>query len=707
LAETAAAAFLIYFFFWKIFAFDPVSRSFFFWKTPDWTIGVSIAAAAFLLFFLPARKGGWKELAECGKNGLPLIPAALLLLIPFTSTPLPLLGAFFLIGWGCCRHCAASGDPLPFEKAVRRLTPRGGLAFSILLALAGCGWGFYMQTAAYHRLFLLYSDWGIYAEHWLKLLSGTGSLHDWLVAGGHWNGAVNLLMTAALRVAPSPETVFLLNSVMIYSAVPLIYLLGRQLKLPASIAAVFSLLFVFTPVVSNQPLSLFYGFHPVNLLPSCFLLFFWFRERRQCAAAIAVMIFTLFVQETAAIFWFGYAIFLAFDRKFRRALILGIAMILIFMVLSRWGIPEGSGNYTQMFHFSQLGNTPLEAALSPVLRPAAFFGTLFAVNNLEFLLFLVLPFLFLIPYAPKLLLAGLPLLAGVCLQSSRGLQNVVLQYGVELNCLVVVTAIFGAARLYAAGNRRWLRAVLAAALFGVAALYLLAGKSVKSGKYAFSMILERPEAETLISFLEAQIPAGTTVYAPQRVRAHLVFRCPTRDLKDPAMPGAVYVLEAREGTEDNQLRQALLEDPAIAPVTAVNWYGDEFVIFRKLAEPAASSSPLPFLRPVTPEEFVAFGSPVESDSGVFRIRARVTSRSVQFMFLPVGKPAGDFRFLILIDRGGLRVPYRLTFAHGLRLASQVPPETAFLAELPLPEGAAGPVSVEVEVTGRSPSHSRP
>lgn len=117
-------------------------------------------------------------------------------------------------------------------------------------------------------------------------------------AAAHWNGAVNLLMSAAIRLVPAPETIFLLNSVMIFSAVPLVYLLGRRLKLPVATALVFALFFLFSPVVSNQPLSLFYGFHPVNLLPALFLLFFLFRERRQYAAAGAVMLLTLFVQET-------------------------------------------------------------------------------------------------------------------------------------------------------------------------------------------------------------------------------------------------------------------------------------------------------------------------------------------------------------------------------------------------------------------------
>lgn len=699
LAETLAAAFAIYFFFWEIFVFDPVTRHFIFQEPPAWAAPVSVAVAAFLLLFLPARKNGYPGLTESGKNWLPLIPAGLLLLIPFTRTPLPLLGAFLLTAWGCYRHCVGTGDTLPFEDRARRLTPRGGLLLSLLLAAAGCFQGFHMQEAAYNRLFLFYSDWGIYAEHYLKLVSGSGSLHDWLVAGGHWNGALNLLMTAAFLISPSPETMFLMNSVLIYSAVPLIYLLGRQLKLPPAVAVAFGLFFLLTPVVSNQPLSLFYSFHPINLLPSCFLLFFLFRERKQYAAAVAVLIFTLFIQETAAVFWFGYALVLAAEKKFKIAAVLAVSMAVVFVVLSHWVIPVGAqtlegGNYTQMFHFSQLGNTPLEVVLSPLLRPGAFFTTLFAVNNVEFVLFLLLPFVFLLPHYPKLLLAGLPLLAGVILQSSRDLQNVVLQYGVELNCLVVAAAIFGAAKLYAGGNRRKLRGALAAALFGVAALYLLAGKSVAYGKYSFSMILERPECDKLILFLKSCLPPGGTVHAPQRIRAQLLFDNPTREAGENAAPGATYILEANEGSDTDGLRQKLLLDPTVIPVTCVNWYGHEFAVFRKLEKPTPPPE-LPFLKTVTPEEFAAFGTPVESGSRDFRVRFRTTGRTVQLLFLLTRKAKGNFRFRVELTRGTESLPRSITFANGLRAVSQVEPGTAFFAELPLPEGS-GPTAVKVE-----------
>ncbi len=699
LAETAAAAVAIRYFVWSLAVYDPIYRVLYHRPVPVWGTILAAAAAFLLLIALPFRNGGAEELRRSAEEWIPLIGAGVLLLIPVSSTVLPLLAATGFTLWGFYRHGAGVAS-CPASAGERRpaLSSRGGLIFSLLLAAAGCLWGFHMQKCAYERFFLYYSDWGIYAEHYLKLaFSGTATLHDWLVAGGHWNGAVTLLMTAALRLFPAPETVFLLNSAMIYSAVPLIYLLGRELKLPPAAAAAFSVLFFFTPVVSNQSLSLFYGFHPINLLPSCFLLFFLFREQKRHLAAVLIALLTLCIQETATIFWFGYALVLAAERKFLRACLLAGAMVLLFYCLSHWVIPAeaaASGeNYTQMFHYTQLGNTPLEVLLSPILRPGAFWRTLLAPNNLEFVLFLTLPFFFFLRRSPKLLLAGLPLLAGVCLQSSRDLQNTVLQYGVELNCLTVTAAVFGAGKLFAAQDRRRLFGAFAAAIFGVFALYLLTGRSAILGKYPFSVIAERPESGEVIDYLKSSLPPGVTVHATQRLRAQLLFDHPTRAPEEPAEPGAFYLLEAQPGAESERIHKTLLENPAVVPVTFANWYGYEFVVFRNLPSPV-TPPPLPFLLDMPEKEYEKIGIPLKFDSEAFSVRLQMTERALRFLIRLERKTGGEYRFLIRLAAGESQFAKLITFAHGLRSVSRVEPGTVFLVEIPF-DTNAGQLAVDI------------
>ena len=78
-----------------------------------------------------------------------------------------------------------------------------------------------------------------------------------------------------------------------------------------------------------------------------------------------------------------------------------------------------------------------------------------------------------------------------------------LQYGVELNCLVFITALYAAEQLFRQGNRKALFGALAASLLLVPALYLLAGKSILFGKYPAAQILSRPDASELVLFLKS------------------------------------------------------------------------------------------------------------------------------------------------------------------------------------------------------------
>lgn len=513
---------------------------------------------------------------------------------------------------------------------------------------------------------------------------------------------MNLIMRTAIRLFPAAETIFFMNGLMIYSAVPLIYCYGRELKLPVETALFFAAAFFLAPVVSNQSLSLFYGFHPINLQPSLILLFFLFRARRQTGMAMVFLLLTLLVQETAAIFWFGYGLYLLLKRDAARGALLCAGMVLFFLAATRWFIPSagepGSGNYVQLFHYSQLGGTISEILLSPLLRPAAFWGTLFSLNNLVFVLMLILPMAFFLPKKLPLLVIGVPMLAGVCLQSSRDLQNVVLQYGVELNALVMTTAVTGAAAMFRKGDRKRLFGALAAALFGVIALHLLAGKTLWWGKYPFAPVAERPDASELVEFLKAKLPPGVTVHASPRIRAHLMFDFPTRKLSSPVEAGSFLLFSLRPETmsaeELNAFRHRLAADRSIVPITSANWNDLEYVMFAKLPKPRPRQ-PLPFLRLVSPEEFSQFGARIPCDKPELEIRCRLLPEGALFGFRLNERVKTDLRFRISLSRPGESLVKELSFANGLYPADTLEPGTVFFVQLPaLPSGMPQQIRVE-------------
>ncbi len=673
----------------------------------------------FLFTLLPLRRGNFSALAGFNRSWLPLLLTIPLLAFRTTAF-LPLLLILFCWSWGVYRLGREAISEISPSAPPLLLPPKTGRLLVCLLLAAGIAWSCFMQIHACRAVYLLYHDWGEYAADYLRLIREPGRpLIHYLVAGGHWNPLMTNVMTLALRVFPAPETVFFLNSLLIYSLVPLVYWLARLLKLPVATALFFAAAVLLNPVISNQSLSLFYGYHPINALPSLLALFFISKERGSRTGMTVCFLLTLLVQETTTVLWFGYALLLISRKRWKSGLLLAAAMVLLFLLLSRFVIPAAAEmtTYTQMFHYHQLGDSIGEVLLSPFLRPRAFWSTLFAPNNFDFILCLTLPFFFLLLARPKLLLPALPLLAGVCLQSTRDVQNVVLQYGIDLNIILILAAISNCAGLFRRNSRQYLCGAFAAALFCVPALYFFTGKTVKYGKYSFEPVAQLPPAGKVVGFLKSRMPPGSPVQASARIRSQLVFDYHSRKLGSPFAPGEYLLIDLFDGCiprrELEEIRFRIASDPRIRPVTFAHWYHHHYALF-KVENEAQKPAELPFLRQMPPEEFDRGGLPVPVDTPAFSARLD-TMRQGRLLLLRLNSQIGYDVDLHLHYGAGHQ---EITFAHGLRPAYRCPAGTVFLIPLPqlheadiptlqikvhLREGSAG----TDRFTASLPSHSRP
>lgn len=686
---------------------------------PDEWRFIGLIAGFLLLFLLPLLTGGKDLLKKVGRSGLPL-----LLSIPFlavsTETVTPLLAVILCWCWALFRlgESIAPSTPLPSPESCS--ISRLGLLLAGAFALAGTWWGFHMQTHAWRAVFLLYQDWGEYATDYLRILQGPDlPLIRYFVAGGHWNPLPNLIMPLFLRILPAPETIFLLNALLIYSPVFLLYLLGRSMRLPTATSLFFSLMALFNPVISNQPLSLFYSYHPINMLPPLLILFFLFREQKNRIGMAITFLFSLLVQETVAILWFGYGLYLLFQRKWRSGAVLCFTMPILFLAISRYIIPEAADteHYTQMFHFSQLGNTMTEVIFSPILNPRAFWGTLFERSNLDFLLALTLPMFFFLLPNPGLLLAALPLAAGVCLQSSRQMQNVSLWYGLEINTLIFLTALSGCALLFRNHDRRRIYGALLATLFGTASLYFFMGKSVFLGKYSYAPVAQLPEADKAIDFLKGKIPPGSTLLASSKIRSHFVFGYRSKPLTAEPEPGDFLLIDLNDSNlspeELERLREKTAGHPQIAPITFLHWFNLHYALFR-MSPAVLPPVRLPFLKEITEEEFAHMGKLVPLDDPDFEARLQYGHNDATLLIRLRRKVNRDANFLVDCGTQKREIP----FAHGLRPAQLLPPGSTFLLPLPdirpatpvqlqcrrralpAPIKAAGPAELRIESSSR-------
>ena len=350
------------------------------------------------VFFLLLYKDRRKNLVRWSRAALPLLlllPVVLFLGRSFFSLPLILL----ILGWTIFRFSCLYGKSLrkTFGHSCLPMNAEMTGPWLVFLLYAGAVcWGFYMQYHAFRSFFLCYSDWGIYADAYMKLAYAGGSIGDWVSSGAHWNPGVNLLMAGLMKFCPLPEFIFLVNSSIIYSAAPLAYLLCRKKGLPQGYALFFAIAAILNPVYSNQSLSLFYGFHPINFMIPLLLCFFLFRETGKSVGMGIIFVLTLLVQETVFIFWIGYGIYLLFRKRWFSGAALIVISFSFFILIISVVLPRAIGTnfYPQTFLFERLGNTPSEIVLSPILRPKAFWEICFQWQNFAFLLTLLVPFFY-------------------------------------------------------------------------------------------------------------------------------------------------------------------------------------------------------------------------------------------------------------------------------------------------------------------------
>ena len=505
-----------------------------------------------------------------------------------------------------------------------QLSPRLAALLAALASLAAAAWSFYLQSRAYGSLFLAYQDWGEYTECYLRLISGKLPLRAYLVQAGHFNFLPNVLMTAALRLWRAPETVFLISALLSGSLPFLVYLLGRACRLPRSAALSYAVAAVFNPVFLNQSLSLFYGFHPV-LFQGPLILLFFICERWRCRAGMAAAILlSMLVQETAAVLWAGYALYLFSSGKCVRGIVWGAFCTAVFLLVSNAVIPFASnaaGN-PQLFHYARLGSTLWEVALSPILRPRAVLAALMQYRNLCFAAALLLPAGIPALRSPKRLLVALPLLAGVLLQDSPDVKNPVMQYGFEISVIVLAASIAAAGELLHRRDEQGKQAFRAGirTISAMTILCALCWGRLPVGLYNARPIFDRPEAAKLIGALRRFTEGKGRVLATKRLRLYFMFDRETAAPDGAMVPGDTAILDLDDILDPAEpFRRRLLSDPRAMPVFSTNFHGRQFAVW-KIAPPGTPRPRLPFLLRRTPEEFAAWGKPLLQEDPAFEAR---------------------------------------------------------------------------------------
>ena len=414
--------------------------------------------------------------------------------------------------------------------------------------LAGAAYGMYLQFYGVYHLSLIFSDWSVYVLAYMDMASSFLSAPwKFFNAGGHFNLLPNCVGALLYSMTDEPFAIFVLNSLVIYSAVPCTYFAARSSGLAPLHALIFALGLLMHFSLANLNLCTFYGYHPNIYLLPLFLLFWGFFVRKKYGTAAVFMLLSLMVQETFAVLWFGFGLVLLFffpPKKMRLSgAALSIAMVgwffFVTRVLMSWGNAENAAGYQQMFHYSNLGNSIPQILLSPFYRPSVFFNELLAVENFYFALFLLAGFCTSLFYA-RLMLMLLPPFIGVCLLNNTELSNVAMQYQVEFFVVLAAAAAMG---LVKCGNLS--RETLSAALTATLCAMLLCG--IFAGRFPWSlysgMMAEKDSCREKAEHLKKLIPPGAKLQTTLNWQAHFIGRNPLLDFADHKIhPDAEYAL---------------------------------------------------------------------------------------------------------------------------------------------------------------------
>lgn len=643
-----------------------------------------------ILWFMIAAALAVIAVGACGKPdrfGYKLLPA--LLLSPLLLLP-PQIPAL-LLTLAVCSWCAYRASDCRCRHAAV-MSRRHCQWIVAILALAVGAWSFLVQKRAFDTMFLAYQDWGEYTECYLKLAFGAEPLKAFLARAGHFNPLPNLMMSALLYLFTAPETVFAASAVLIASLPVLAWKLAEESRLPKGCALGFAVIAAFNPIFINQSLSLFYGFHPV-LFQGPLILLFLLMERRKCRwGMIAAIAASLCVQETAAVLWFGYGIYLMTRKKYLAGIMLAALCLSFFMLTSYAIMPWvfGSSDNPQTFHYAQLGSTPVEIILSPLLRPKAFFGTLLQKQNLFFIAALALPFCGLV--AKRAPIIGAPLLLGVLLQGSPLIKNPAMQYGFELSVLLLGCAVtdLGEARSHIRYR------TLPGAVFMTLLCALLYAK-VPCGKYSTAALFRMPKAAETIAYLRRFSTGDTRVLSTRRLRLYHMFDRATAPLDGEWRVNDTIVLGLDDEMEEvNGVRRRLLKNPQAMPLTSTNFCGSTFTVW-KIAPPGVPRPPLPFMMRTTPQSFAALGGMLASADDHFSLRIRQTGdRQLQLSVRLERRVDYDVNVELIFLRNGKSVHHRLPFGDGILPAWAAAPGETYVVDIK----DADPDRLSVELTPR-------
>ena len=585
------------------------------------------------------------------------------------------------------------------------------LPLLILLTIIFVFFGFYLQWYSLKVMYLLYPNWGVYLNTAENTLAGKWFITNELggnFLASHFAPLSILLIVPVVAIFHSVNAFFLMNSLILYSTIPMLYLLARKLKLPVKTAFILALCALFSPSLINMNMNIFYGFDAIYMFIPFLILFFVCFETKKYAAAFIVFGISLLLKETVSVVWacLGIIFILRGNRK------AGIAMFLCstvyWLLVTQLILPAIAGDtvYDYTHRFSHLGNSMSEVALSPILRPGAFWDSITRRGTFYFVISMLLPVFILTLSRPLLIFGGAVTITFVCLQGVNQFQNICLHYQTETIILIYINTVLAASALAKGKNSRWfgwletgfkldavtsrrrLNAALPAIVVtSILSWYFLGQSSI--GKHSFALVERQRDYSKEFKQLKQLIPPKAPMTASYYCAAHFILRNPVSPYLWPYKDYLLMDMNVKYGVTKKDIdliRREIL--------TSGKWkllYNKpvdlrHFLLFKRV-DKAPKIQPLPV---VNDQDWPKLGLPVKVPNNKdFAVRAipitRGKKRYLRVAIRLLRKVNYDVNIdLIMYNSKNQRFFYNDTFGMGINPAFLCKTGSSYIQLFPIP-----------------------
>jgi len=355
---------------------------------------------------------------------------------------------------------------------VQRLPPGMALAMLWLVTIAAGGWWYVQGCAALDGFLLGYHDFGHFAFRVASTWEGRGFLLETPSLPAFWDHFnPGLALLAPLwGLWPDARLFILLQAVCLASPAPLVFQIARSWGMTAASAAVWAAAYLAFPAVGQLNLNYSYGWHPISLaLPWMFAALAALMARRVgWAASFAVLACSFEEGVIVSLACLAAALGLQAWWVARRAesprgndggdaeparrlgvgawLAIWALLTIAFVLIARYA----AFTEYQTDRFKNLGESGIAIALSPLLRPDAFWSEASRLGSLLFLVALLLPL------TPAALVRGRGLLLAAVFPlgllmgwAHPPAKSIAFQYVTTLLPILLLAALSGARRLTA------------------------------------------------------------------------------------------------------------------------------------------------------------------------------------------------------------------------------------------------------------------